>query len=263
MALLMVPGSRITPADIVDTLSHCDHLLPWMAGVFVVGKPANDLAVAEKWVAARGDHLPGWFGFWFHCARQAYVSDEWRIASAEIVVISPSISVLRPDVREAWPGNMVKLKEPQPGGTVKEVTEFEPLSTVNTEGSQTLGITAMSEKAARELNAAQAKRGKRADARLMFSDKDNVISGLPGDKGTILLGTRVMQDGEEINGLGRSLIPYTLFHELLHAGSISAERAFKEDDPRFKKIATQIRLWFTGPAVPAKAKPTSPRNNNK
>ena len=89
----------------------------------------------------------------------------------------------------------------------------------------------------------------------MFSDRDNVISGLPNGKGTILIGTRVVQGGREIPGAGDSFIPYTLFHELLHAGSISAGLPFKDGDDRFEKFAKQIGAMFTGSVTTNKGKP--------
>jgi hypothetical protein len=250
MALLMVPGSHISPREIVDSLGKCGHIQDWMAKIFYVGKPDTDLAIVERWHAPPGKLVPGWFGDWFRYARTAYTSDEWRIASAEVVILSGSQSVLRPDTKDAWPGEIVTRNEPQPGGQTQKVTEFQPLPTVRTDGEQTLGLTSMSAKVGRDLDYAQKKRGRRADARLM-TGSDTTVSALPEGQGVILIGNRaVNSEGKEVANSG-SLVPFTLFHELWHAGRISAGEPFKDGDPRFDKIAKQIEITFTGPAPKA------------
>ena len=151
MALLMVPGSRITPSAIVDALNHCKRLPPWMATVFYVGKPATIWRSLKSGKPLQGLRCRDGSdsGSTVPAPRTPLTSG--GLPPQRSIILSSSTSVLRPDVKDAWPGNFVKLKEPQPGGGVKEVSEFEPINTVNTEGNQTLGLTAMSAQAGRDL----------------------------------------------------------------------------------------------------------------
>lgn len=227
--LTVNPASKLNAEEFVDAVKHSTCISEDIRKLFYApGK--FQLAISEKPI--RGE--PHWFRDWRDAAVNACKRDEWELTTGlSFVPDGTEDSILIPD-------GITTTREKDPDGMPV------PDLSVNKD-IFARGQTFATDSLAKDLNGYNKKNLKYNDATVWAR------SSTGKKRGAIVVVNRwSIGDAATPTKMLPNDIAFALFHELFHAGRMSAAMPYHDEDPAFKSQATLMKTQMDADSCPVR-----------